>query len=96
MKRMTTIDLKEKAVINLYDGAQLGYASDFEFDKCDGKILSIIIPGERGLFGGAKTDDIIIPWCNIECFGEDAVLVKIECGGCCVSRDKRKRRNKCK
>ena len=96
MKRMTTMELKEKVVINLNDGAQLGYASDFEFDVCDGKILSIIIPGERRLFGGYKTEDIIIPWCNIECFGEDAVLVRIECAGCYISNDKRKRRGKCK
>ena len=52
MKRMTTIDLREKSVINLTDGAQLGYACDFELDICDGKILSIIIPGEKGFFGG--------------------------------------------
>ncbi len=77
MKKYTTLKLREKEVINLTDGARLGYACDFEFDMCDGKILSLIIPGERGIFGGKKTSDIIIPWCKIECFGDDTILVKL-------------------
>ena len=96
MKRMTTIELREKAVINLTDGAQLGYACDFELDICDGKILSIIIPGERGFFGGCRSEDIIIPWCKIECFGEDTILVKLAPQEYCFSRDRRKGRSKCK
>ena len=92
MKIITTVDLREKEVINLCNGARLGNPCDFEFDKCDGKILSLIIHGERGLFGGCKTQDIVIPWCKIECFGEDTILVKLEDDQCCRVPEKKKKR----
>ena len=92
MKRFTTSELREMEVINLCDGARLGYACDFEFDKCDGKILSLIIPGERTLFGGCKRDEIMIPWCKIECFGEDTILVKITPEECIFKCENKKRR----
>ena len=92
MKKISTLELREREVINLYDGARLGYPCDFEFDACDGKILALIIPGEKGVFGGCKTQDIIIPWCKIECLGEDTILVKLEQGECCKRLDKKRRR----
>lgn len=92
MKTNTTMDLREKEIINLCNGARLGYPCDFEFDICDGKIISLIIPGEKGLFGGCKTQDIIIPWCKIECFGEDTILVKLEAHECCKFSEKKKKR----
>ena len=91
MKKISTRDLREMEIINLCDGARLGYACDFEFDKCDGKILSLIIPGEKGLFCFNQTSDIIIPWCKIECFGEDTILVKLAPEEC-VSKGERRRR----
>ena len=91
MKRYTTSELREMEVINLCDGARLGYACDFEFDKCDGRILSLIIPGEKGILGGRKSGDIIIPWCKIECFGEDTVLVKLPPEECVCRPEKKKR-----
>ena len=90
--KTTTLELREKEVINLCDGARLGCPSDFEFDMCDGKILALIIPGERGLLGGCKTQDIIIPWCKIECLGEDTILVKLSPNECCRTPEKRKKR----
>ena len=90
--KATTLELREKEVINLCDGARLGYPSDFEFDMCDGKILALIIPGERGIFGACKTQDIIIPWCKIECLGEDTILVKLEPHECCRTPQKKKKR----
>ena len=93
MKTTTTLELREKEVINLCDGARLGYPCDFEFDVCEGKILAIIIPGERGVFGGCKTQDIIIPWCKIECFGDDTILVKLEAHEYCRIPEKKKRRD---
>ena len=89
----TTLELREKEIINLIDGARLGYACDFEFDICEGKILSLIVPGEKGLFGGCKTQDIIIPWCKIECFGEDTILVKLDTNECCRVHDRKRRRD---
>ena len=95
MIKKSTEELPESEVINLLNGAKLGYACDFEFDACDGRILSLIIPGERGLFGNAKTPDIIIPWRNIECFGEDTILVKIPPGEYCFAPEKKKKKKNC-
>ena len=92
MKTNTTVDLREKEVINLCDGARLGYPCDFEFNVCDGRIIALIVPGDRGLFGSCKTEDIRIPWGNIECFGEDAILVKIDPSACRRLPERRKRR----
>ena len=91
MKRFSTRELREMEIINLCDGARLGYACDFEFDKCDGRILSLIIPGEKGLFNFHQTSDIIIPWCKIECFGEDTILVKLAPEECIPKCEKRRR-----
>ena len=91
MKKITTYDLKKMAIINLCSGACLGYASDLEFDRCDGRIISLIICGEKGILGNRQRSEIVIPWCNIECFGEDVILVKLTPEECIPRCDKRKR-----
>ena len=79
MKTCSTADLREKEIINLCDGSRLGYADDFEFDLCDGKITALILCGERGLWGfGTKGNDLLIPWNKIECIGEETVLVRLD------------------
>ena len=92
MERFSTCDLKQKEVINLCDGTRLGYPSDFEFDLCDGKILAIIVPRPCGFFGWNKSGDLIIPWNKIECIGEDAVLVRLSPGECCIPDHKKGRK----
>ena len=92
MKRCSTVDLRKMEVVNVCDGAILGYVCDFEFDQCDGKILALIIPGERGILGNCKTADIVIPWCRIERFGEDAILVKLPPDECIPKCEKRRRK----
>ncbi len=94
MRIIDTEDLKEKSVINLCDGKILGCAVDVSFSTEDGKICAIIVPLDKGLFnfGGEK---IIIPWDKIECFGEDAILVRIslsECKRCEKDKREKKRR----
>lgn len=79
MKLISTAELREKEIINLCDGARLGYADDFEFDLCDGKITALILCGERGLWGfGVKGGDLLIPWNKIECVGEETILVRLD------------------
>ena len=90
MIKISTEDLRRMDVINLCDGARLGCPTDFEFDKCDGKLLALIIPEERGLFGYSKASSIVIPWCKIECFGEDTILVKLPPEECVQKRERRK------
>ena len=77
MKRFSTADLRRLEIVNLCDGTRLGYASDFEFDCEDARILALVIKGSCGLFGIGKEDDLVIPWCYIECIGEDTILVKL-------------------
>ena len=95
MKKISTAELRLLEVINLCGGERLGYPSDFEVDLDDGRILSLIVSdcGVHSFFG--KREEIIIPWCNIECFGEDAILVKIRpedmcerAGSCKTSKKK--------
>lgn len=77
MKRCSTAELRRLEIVNLCDGTRLGYASDFEFDCEDARILSLVITGSCGVFGWGKEDDLIIPWHMIECIGEDTILVKL-------------------
>ena len=96
MKRCSTANLRQLEIVNLCDGSRLGYASDFEFDREDARITALIINGSCGFFGFGREDDVIIPWCKIECIGEDTILVKLtqqelSCCFCQKQRGKRAR-----
>lgn len=93
MKRFSTVELRRLEIINLCDGTRLGYASDFEFDREDARILALVIPGSNGFFGFGKENDLIIPWHLIECFGEDTILVRLtpqdlSCCSCAHKKEK--------
>lgn len=94
MKRCNTAELRRLEIVNLCDGVRLGYATDFEFDSEDARILALIVGGSGGLFGLGKEEDLVIPWNRIECFGEDTVLVRLtrqELSACgCGQRKKHK------
>lgn len=91
MKRYSTAELRRLEVVNLCDGARLGYAEDFEFEAegdCS-RILSLIIAGGGGFLGFGREDDLVIPWCRVECIGEDTILVRLtqqEFGNCLCGR----------
>ncbi|GFN35980.1 YlmC/YmxH family sporulation protein [Tepidimicrobium xylanilyticum] len=71
-------EMREKEVINIKDGAKMGYIYDFELDLENGRVVGIIIPGPGkvlGLFG--KNKDLMIEWKNIVRIGTDAILVDI-------------------
>ena len=93
MRICSTVDLREKDVINLCDGSRLGCAQDFEFDVSCGKIIALVIAGDGGIFGFSRKEDIIIPWDRIQCIGEDTVLVRLESSelqGCIKERRKKR------
>ena len=72
------LDFKHKEVININDGKRLGCVQDVTADLSSGTITSIIVPGSTKLismFSGSN--DIIIPWQNIKCIGDDVILVEI-------------------
>lgn len=77
MARCTTISLRKKEIINLCDGTRLGFATEFEFDPKCATILSLMVPRSNGIFHLGKTEYLYIPWCKIECFGEDTILVRL-------------------
>ena len=77
MREITTTDLFCLEVINLCDGGKLGYPSALELCAEDGRVTALIIPRESGFWGLGKTEQYRIPWCRIECIGEDTVLVKL-------------------
>jgi len=92
VKRFSTADLRRLEIVNLCDGARLGYATDFEFDCEDARILALVIQGSCGIFGIGKEDDLVIPWHFIQCIGEDTILVKMSSSelSCCLCHPYRK------
>ena len=75
---ITTLDaMKNKEVINICDGRRLGFVVDGQIDITQGKLLSIIVPGECNFLGISRGEDILIPWECIERIGDDIILVKV-------------------
>ena len=72
---ITFEDIKNKEIINIFDGRKLGHASDLTFDKQTSRVLGISVPGEKRIF--RKAEQIFIPIENIKKIGEDVCLVKI-------------------
>ncbi len=55
-----------------------GYVQDVCADLGSGKITSIIVPGNNKILNiFAGNNDIVIPWENIKCIGDDLILVEI-------------------
>lgn len=82
-------ELRMKEVINLCDGARLGYVGDLEVDILCGRVVALVVPGRCwffGLFG--RGEEFVIPWDAIDKIGDDIILVRWE-GGC---REKEKHR----
>ncbi len=69
-------DMRQKEVINIYDGRRFGFICDVEFSIEKGVIESIIVPSESKLFGiMGKNAGVSIPWEAIKKIGDDIVLV---------------------
>lgn len=59
-------------------GVGFGYVQDVTADLESGVITSIIVPGSNkilNMFNG--NNDIVIPWKNIKCIGDDIILVEL-------------------
>ena len=78
MARCTTVSLRKKEIINLCDGSRLGFATELEFDPKCATITALMVPrGACGFLGFGKQEYLFIPWCKIECIGEDTILVRL-------------------
>ena len=72
------LDFKHKEAVNIVDGKRLGFVQDVTADLESGVITSIIVPGNSKLLNlFAGNNDIVIPWQDIKCIGEDIILVEI-------------------
>ena len=94
MKTYSFLELSGKDVINLCTGEKLGQLCDMEIDAKDATVTSVVVPGQGSLLGFGKATEILIPWRNIECIGEDTILVRLsseEQSACTVPKRKLKR-----
>ena len=76
-KRFSSLKCKE--VVNICDGARLGFVTDVEVDIKNGRIVAIIVPGPCKFFGMiGRRDDFLIPWNCIRQIGDDIILIEVE------------------
>lgn len=69
-------ELRAKEVVNTLDGARMGRIIDIIFDSNGKSVLGLVVPGVRKLF--KQSEDIFIPWRNINKIGNDVILVSID------------------
>jgi len=71
-------DLRNKDVINICDGKNLGNICDLIFDSCTGKIVGIVVPESKNFFNFFKSqNNIFIPYNRVCKIGKDIILVDI-------------------
>ncbi|MBQ8589984.1 MAG: YlmC/YmxH family sporulation protein [Firmicutes bacterium] len=76
---LSTQDLKQKEVINIYNGKSLGYIEDISLDLEKGTVEGLVIPQQsNGLFSFFnKGSELVIPWNCVRRVGDEVVLVEI-------------------
>lgn len=73
------VEMREKQVVCIKDGAILGLVGDVEVDTCTGKLTCIVVFGRKRCFGLlGRENDCRIPWEAIEIIGEDSILVNFD------------------
>ena len=72
-------ELKEKEIVNVYDGKKLGRIIDILFDNSTGVVKGVIVPGEKKLF--RKSEDVFVPLEKLKKIGDDVILVSLQVGG---------------
>ena len=77
---LNTDEIRNKEVINIFDGKSLGYVCDREINLQAGTIDGIVLPGSRGIFNlfGKGEEDIVIRWSDVKTVGEDVILVDVK------------------
>lgn len=71
-------ELKEKEIINVYDGKKLGRIIDILFDNSSGVVRGVVVPGEKKIF--RKGEDIFVPLEKLKKIGDDVILVGLQVG----------------
>lgn len=72
-------ELKDKDVINICNGENLGYADDIRLDTRTAAVTGLILYGKPRFFGifGAR-EKSIITYDQIRLIGKDVILVSLE------------------
>ncbi len=74
--KCTLSEIRNKEVINIRNGARLGYVDDIEFDTETSVVKSFIVYGRTHFFGLlGKEDDLVITCDEIEVVGVDTILI---------------------
>lgn len=82
-------DLRQKEVINIKDGARLGFVYDVEINLKNGCVTKIIVVGDSKFFCFfGKDTEHIINWCDIKKIGDDIILVDVHID--CYPKDVKK------
>ncbi len=72
-------DLTQKEVINIKDGARLGFVSDVDINIKTGCVINIIVAGPCKVFGlFGRDSEYIISWGDIKRIGDDIILVDVD------------------
>ena len=74
---MTLCELRRKDVVCIGDGRVLGRVTDIEFDAACGQIRALIVPCGSclGALWHGEKNQMVIPWQQIACIGDDVVLI---------------------
>ena len=99
MQNLNTDDLFSMEVINLCGGTRLGCITSLDIDVGQNPpcVLFLHVPADyaaAALLPFSKRDVYRIPWCRVECVGEDTILVRLnasELSECRVRPEKRRR-----
>ena len=76
---LNTEEIRNKEVINIYDGKSMGFVCDIEINLKDGRIDGIVLPGDKSFMKifGRDTNDYIVKWKYVKTVGEDVILVDV-------------------
>lgn len=78
MGRISTQDIKQKEVINIYDGCSLGFVEELEVDLEKGTIEGLVVPVQRSAFSLFNRNETrVIRWKDIKRIGDDVILVEV-------------------
>ena len=81
---MNFSDIRQKDVINIRDGRNLGKPIDLVLNE-EACIEALVVPGESGgLFGALRPNrsGLTIDWRQVRRIGDDVILVDIETEKC--------------
>ena len=69
-------ELRNKEIVNLCDGSKMGHIIDMLFNSDSGKIVGVVVPGEKRFF--KKSGELFIPLEKIRRIGDDVILIRFD------------------